>query len=533
MWSRIFVSLLLSSAVIGSGYADAPKENPPQDLQSLSGFFRLSFDNNISMPNHIPKMGLLGFNYFADINKTVYAGFGGYGSATGTQGGLFTVGAAAGLHHEFFPHWWGDAGLFVGGGGGKSSLTGGGLMVRPNAGIAYDLNWARIGVNYSYIDFPNGEISSQQVAINIDFPVEFSFLTPHDDLIGTCIRNLRDIHVPMSKFLGFQRNDFSLLLQAYHQKSGTKNTEGLVQDNTINLVGAELDHYFSNNVFWWLKTSGAYAGIPNGYMDVLGGLGYRMPVGSTSLSVIPQFGLGAGGGGMVDTGGGFLVNPSLGLEWAMLPQLSLRVSSGYLWSPKGEMNAVPVTGQLIYHLDIANQNTHPTYLWPANYKLQGWRFQIFNQTYVHPQRAYFSLESSIQLIGVQIDQLFSPWFFLSYQAAGAYSGYHAGGYATGMIGPGLQSPSFFKERVQLFGEVLVGAGGGGGLALSGGSLIEPMIGARFAFTPYIGLQASYSQLIALKDHLNTPAINIGLTVRFDTLNQQRIKKCNALDKETK
>ena len=469
-------------------------------------------------------MGLLGFNYFADITPLVYGGFGAYGSVVGTQGGLFTVGVAGGLHHEFLPRWWGDIGLFVGGGGGKASLTGGGLMLRPNAGIAYDVSWARIGVNYSYIDFPNGEIHSQQVAVNLDLPFDFSFLSPHDSLIGQCLRSLSSIHPPLGTFLDFQRNDFALLGQAYRQRPGTKNTEGNIQDGTMGLVGAEFDHYFTKNVFWWLKTSGAFTGIPNGYMDVLGGLGVHLPLGTTDLALVPQLGAGGGGGGMVETGGGFLVNPLLGIEWAVLPQLSLRASSGYLWSPKGQMNAVPITGEIIYHLDIAKERRTPIHLLPSTYRIDGWRFQAFNQTYFKPQRTLDSVTSSIQLMGIQIDQLFTPSFFLSYQASGAYSGYHAGGYATGMIGPGLQSKLLFNQRMQLFAELLVGAGGGGGLALSGGSLIEPVVGVRYAFTPYIGMQASASQIKALRNALNTPAFNIGLTARFDTLNQRHIPK---------
>jgi hypothetical protein len=526
---RLFICLSFLFLTVAPCFAEnAPAKESggldQQSLHSISGFFRFTYDNNIKMPKHIQNMGLLGLDYFADITPLFYGGFGAYGSVAGTQGGLFTVGVAGGLHHEFIPHWWGDIGLFVGGGGGKSSLTGGGLMLRPHAGISYAFPWARVGVNYSYIDFPSGEITSQQVAFNLDLPVDFAFLAPHDELVGKCLQSLSQILMPEGKFLGFQRNDFALLLQAYRQKPGTLNTEGHLQDGTMQLVGAELDHYFTDQLFWWLKTSGAYSGIPNGYMDVLGGLGYHIPIGTTALSIVPQMGAGAGGGGMVDTGGGFLVNPLLGVELAVLPQWSLRVSSGYLWSPKGQMNAIPITGEILYHLDVANENSHPVYLLPSKYQIEGWRLQLFNQTYFTPQRTFSSTTSAIQLIGIQIDQLFTPYFFMSYQAAGAYSGFHAGGYATGMIGPGLQTPAFFNQRVQLFAELLVGAGGGGSLALSGGSLIEPVVGLRFAFTPFIGLQTSVSQIKALRDNLNTTAFNIGLTVRFDTLNRLRLHR---------
>src|SRR3990167_5975357 len=488
-------------------------------LHSLSGFFRFNYDNNIKMPNQIQSIGLLGVNYFADITPSIYAGIGGYGAIRGTQGGLFTVGIGGGVHHELISHWWGDVGLFVGGGGGRASLVGGGLMLRPSVGIAYAWPWARLGLHYSYITFTSGEIRSQQLGIDVDLPTDFYYLIPQDSHVGRTLFNLDEIHLPKGKFIDFQRNDFAILLQAYKQRSGTNNIDNDIQDGTIKLVGAEFDHYFTDNIFWWLKTSGAFSGIPNGYMDVLGGLGYHYALGSTGFAFVPQMGIGAGGGGMVDTGGGFLVNPLLGIEYPLMSRFALRISSGYLWSPNGALNAVPITGELLYHLDNAIEKTKSTNFFVNHYDIQGWRIQFFNQTYFHPQRTISSTTSAIELIGVQIDQLFLPWFFISYQATGAYSGFHAGGYATGMIGPGIQSKEFFHHHIQFFSEVLLGAGGGGGLAISGGSLIEPVIGIRYSFTPIIGVQASVSQLKALQDNLNSPVVDGGLTVRFDILNQ--------------
>jgi len=519
--------ILFTCSISFSSYANAlPVDHEQQELHTLPGFFRLSFDNQIQMPNQITDMGLAGFDYFANVTPNIYAGFGGYGSVTGTQGGLFTVGVEGGFQHELLPHWWSDIGFFIGGGGGKASLTGGGLMIRPHAGIAYDMTWAKLGVFYSYIDFPNGQIRSQQYGLNLDIPMSLSYLSPHDNLAGSTF-DITQIRTKLNQYIGFQRNDFALYLQAYRQRSGTKNTAGSIQDQTMGLVGAELDHYFTDKrLFWWLKTSGAFSGIPNGYMDVVGGLGYQIPLGTSQLSLKPQFGLGAGGGGLVETGGGFLVNPLLGIEWAATPAFSFRVSSGYLWAPQGELSAVPLTGELICHLDMATKHWHPIPLSFNHYYIQGWRFQILNQTYTHPQRSLNSVTSPIELIGIQVDQLFTPWFYLSYQAAGAYSGFHAGGYATGMIGAGVQSKHMMNNRIQLFTTLFLGAGGGGGLALAGGALIEPLVGIRYAFTPLISAQASVGELKALRDNLNTPIVNLGLAMRFDTLNAKNRHKAH-------
>lgn len=511
MWYFRLIYFLIIFASVNC-FAE-PKQDFP--LYRLPGFFHFSFDN-IKMPENIADMGLLGANYFAEITPHIYGGVGGYGALTGTQGGLFVLGAAAGWRYSFTEHIASDLSFFAGGGGGRSSLVGGGLMIRPSLGLTYALPLFRVGLHYSYIDFPDGKIHSQQIGIDLDIPTEFYYLKPHTANAWKILPTLNGVYLPNHHLPGFQRNDFAILLQAYKQRAGTLNTDNELQDGTIGLIGIEFDHYFLNDLFWWIKASGAFSGIPNGYMDALIGLGYSQSLGS-NFAIVPQFGLGAGGGGKVDTGGGFLINPLLGMEWKIVKSFSMRISSGYLWSPNRELNAVPLAGELIYHLNNAtNQGRVPNK--EDAYEIQGWRFQLLNQTYFHPQRTY-DKDSAINLIGLQVDQLFSPVFFLSYQGMFAYSGYHSGGYATGMIGPGIQSTEIFNERLQFFAEMLVGAGGGGSLALGGGALVEPMIGVHYALTPFIGLQISASQIKAIHHNLNTPAFNVGLTIRFDTLNR--------------
>src|SRR3990167_5748101 len=132
----ILVIFLVEALVISCFASETSSQNMLANklwLQKQSGFFRFSFDD-VHMPMGLANTGLVGINYFAEITPLVYGGIGGYGSVTGTQGGLFVLGFAGGVHKEFFPHWWADAGLFVGGGGGRSSYVGGGLMLRPSLG---------------------------------------------------------------------------------------------------------------------------------------------------------------------------------------------------------------------------------------------------------------------------------------------------------------------------------------------------------------------------------------------------------------
>ena len=45
-------------------------------------------------------------------------------------------------------------------------------MIRPHVGLKYDLSWGSLGLNYSYVDFPNGDISSDALALSLDIPFD-------------------------------------------------------------------------------------------------------------------------------------------------------------------------------------------------------------------------------------------------------------------------------------------------------------------------------------------------------------------------
>ncbi len=505
---RIFLMLIATVFCLSAKASPTPANS--LGLFPQPGFFRFSYDN-MAIPNQNQRLGLLGANYLVDLNPYMYGGLGAHGAVTGKQGGLFTLGLEGGLHHELFSHIWGDLGLYAGGGGGRSSLVGGGLMVRPHAGLQYDFHWVRLGVHYSYIDFPSGKIRSSQVGLDLDIPYEFYYV----NYLGTGQSCFNRLCLFDSKFLDFQRNDFGIFLQMYKQKSGTKNVDGVIQDGTMSLVGAELDHYFTQSIFGSLRADGAFHGVPNGYMDVLAGVGYHAELGH-GFALVPQLAAGAGGGGNVDTGGGILIHPQLGFEWPMGCQFSGRINGGYIWAPQGQLRAPTAMAELLYHLDLATAKSTPSCVHFDWLRTQDWRIHIFNQTYLRPERTSETTRSPDNLIGVQIDQIFTPNFFFSYQGASAYAGVHAGGFATGMIGPGLQTAAFCNNRLQPYAELLIGAGGGGGLTIGGGSIIEPVVGVHYYLTPSLGLQASVGEVKALQNSFNSPVVNVGLTIRFGT-----------------
>ncbi len=486
----------------------------PLSLWQQPGVFRFSFEN-IKMPDHRPNMDLMGIQYYADITPHFYAGMGGYGPVSGNSSGLFTVNVGGGLRTELFPHWIGDVGMDVGGTGGRSSVVGDGLMLRPHIGIMYAWKAVHIGLDFNDIYFPKGDIHSQQIGLIIDVPTEFSYTNSHDG--DDTLFKPKDILLSLKNYLGVQRNDFGLFISGYFQHPGTKNEGGTTQDNTIELLGGEINHYVTEKSFVWLKGSGPIHGIPGGYADILFGLGYSQPLNLYHAALVSEVGVGVAGGGGVDVGGGLITQAQLGLEFPVSSHFSTRINGGYTWSPNGQMRAPILSAEMLYHLNIITIDTKPTTYLFDSLKIQDWRINAFSQTYLRPSRNFSNINSSISLLAIQIDQLITPRFFFAYQIAAGYNGLFAGGYGTGMLGPGIQSKKLLHDHLQFFAETLVGSGGGGGIAVGSCPLVEPVVGLYYSLTPRIALQASAGQIKTLHGGLNTPILNIGLAVSLGTV----------------
>jgi hypothetical protein len=485
-------------------------------LYSMPTAYEFNYEE-IKMPHGVSNMGLLGGAYRFYFTPWLYAGPAVYGAANGESGGLFMLGAVAGLQQHLVGPVSATESLYLGGGGGRSSQVGGGAMVQPGVGLLYDLNqdW-HLGLSYNITNFPSGQIHSKQLSLSLLFSSKWLYTQAH--YAGEHLKSLEQINYHGSGLLNFSHNYLSLMAEAYKPVGSVKDSLGNPQTRAMETVGFEMGHYFTPQAFGWLRSSGAFHGAPsNGYMDALAGIGYQYPI-TRSWSLIGQLGAGAAGGGNVDTGGGFAWEPSLGLQYDFSQSFAARLSGGYLDTPGGKFHAAALSGNVIYYIDFAHEGTTaaPQY---GDYRLQGWSAEILNQTYLHPQRENSNLSSAANLIAIQLNQSITPRFYMAYQGAGAYQGTRVGGLATGMIGPGLHTKMTDDTGWQAKAEWLVGAGGGGNLALGGGAITEPLVGLDYHFTPYLGADVSVGQLKALSSKLNTTVINAGISFNFASLNR--------------
>ena len=466
------------------------------------------------MPDNDGSMGLLGFYYLAKVSPFINGGIVGYSAISGNQGGLFVLGIEGNIYHRLISKLWIDSGLFVGGGGGKVG-TGNGSMIRSQIGLSYDFERFKVGANYSYVSFPDSRIQGKQVGLSIAIPTKFYYTNPN--FIGRTINDLNMLNHSSSNIV-FNRIYMGIIVKNYFQEVATKNTFGEVQDNTIWLTGFELGRFMTKNTYILLKTSGAFKGNPHGYMDFLAGIGYNYPFIAKYLSLTGKITAGSGGGGYVETGGGLLVETNIGLTLNFTPNIAMQIDGGYLNSPYGNLKAISLTSKLLYSIETASiAPTTRTKSAEGIYNFNTWAIRITNQVYKHPKRNQNIANDNVHLICVKFDKLLNKYIFLTGQAHSAYSGNYVGGYAAGLVGVGIQSKTIFNDQVKVNAEMLIGAGGGGHLAIGQGAIAQSVFGITYNFTNYFSLRMSTGKLFALKDDLNNDIIDLGLVINFATL----------------
>ena len=469
---------------------------------------RFSFEE-IEMPDAVEKMGLYSIGAYDRLTPWLYGGITAYGAASGRRGGFFTGGYTLGVEYDLTKNLIFDTGGYVGAGGGGDAAQGGGLMLRPHIGLKYDFSWSAIGLNYSYVDFPNGDISSDAIALSIDFPFSSPALNGEDDELTTDDYFKADL-----KNVSRHRSHLAARIRAYSPTSRSKTTSGESLVNSLGLVGVEYAYFLDENWFTTFETAGAVSGGVGGYAELLAGIGYRLPLTKDDrLALLPALTIGGAGGGKVETGGGFVTRANLGLEYRLSPHLSLIMDGGYLTSPDGIFDAPYLGFNLAYVMEtFAKDQKGASIKEKEIIKTTKWRFRPAHQWYFDAQRKGGS-SRDMQLLGGKIDWLGGDWWYLTGQGLSAYAG-GAGGYSEGHWGLGVFSPSW--KNWQLYGEMLIGAGGGGGVDSGSALLYKPTIGIEYNFNKDFSFQTGLGKVISNNGNLNANIIDLSLVWRFRT-----------------
>ena len=469
---------------------------------------RFSFEE-IDMPDAGEHMGLYSIGAYELLKPWLYGGITLYGAASGRRGGFFTGGYTLGVERELIDNWKLDVGGYVGAGGGGSAAQGGGLMIRPHIGLKYDFSWSSLGLNYSYVDFPNGDISSDAISLSLDIPFTSPALNLEDDgltvadYFGTDWRNLSR-----------HRSHLAARVRAYSLARGSKTTSGGSLNNSFGLVGVEYSYFLDDNWFTTFETAGAVSGGVGGYAELLAGVGYRLPLTKGDrLALLPALTIGGAGGGSVETGGGFVARTNLGLEYRLSPDLSLIMDGGYLTAPDGNFDTSYIGFNLAYVMGSFAQDQKGAPLTETDLiQTNKWRFRPAHQWYFDAQRKGGS-SRDMYLLGGKIDWMGGDFWYLTGQGLSAYTG-GAGGYSEGHWGVGILGPSW--KNWQLYGEILIGAGGGGGIDSGSALLYKPSVGLEYNLSKDLSLQTGIGKVISKEGNLDANTLDASLVWRFGT-----------------
>ena len=469
---------------------------------------RFSYEE-IDMPDAGEFMGLYSIGAYDRLNPWLYGGITLYGAASGRRGGFFTGGYTLGVERQLIDNWIFDSGAYVGAGGGGSAAQGGGLMIRSHIGLKYDFSWSALGLNYSYVDFPNGDISSDSVTLSLDIPFTSPTLNWEDDGVTATDYFGADLNN-----ISRHRSHLAARVRAYYPSSDSKTTLGGSFNDSLGLVGVDYSYFIDENWFATFETAGAASGGVGGYAELLAGIGYRLPLTKNDrLALLPALTIGGAGGGAVETGGGFVARANLGLEYRLSPDLSMIMDGGYLTAPDGVFNTPYVGLNLAYVIESFSQDQKGTPLTKTDIiRTNKWRFRPSHQWYFDAQRKG-GTSRDMQLLGGKIDWMVRDWFYLTGQGLSAYEG-GAGGYSEGLWGVGVHSPSW--KNWHLYGEMLIGAGGGGGIDSGSALLYKPSIGLEYNLTDDFSLQTGIGKVISKEGKLNAKTLDFSLIWRFGT-----------------
>ena len=491
-----------------SYFQDEILENKMKPTTWRNRTLRFSYEE-IDMPDAGEYMGLYSIGAYDRLNPWLYGGINLYGAASGRRGGFFTGGYTLGVDRQLTDNWIFDSGVYVGAGGGGSAAQGGGLMIRPHVGLKYDMGWSALGLNYSYIDFPNGDISSDAFTLSLDIPFTSPTLNWEDDRLivadyfGTDWNNVSR-----------HRSHLAARVRAYYPSSGSKTTSGGSFNDSLGLVGVDYSYFLNENWFATFETAGAASGGVGGYAELLAGIGYRLPLTKNDrLALLPALTIGGAGGGAVETGGGFVARANLGLEYRFSQDLSMIIDGGYLTAPDGAFDTPYVGLNLAYVMESFAQDQKGVPLTETDViQTNKWRFRPAYQCYFDAQRKG-GASRDMQLLGGKIDWMVGDWWYLTGQGLSAYEG-GAGGYSEGLWGVGVHGPSW--KNLHLYGEMLIGAGGGGGVDSGSALLYKPSIGLEYNLNDDFSLQTGIGKVISKEGNLNTNILDVSLIWRFGT-----------------
>jgi hypothetical protein len=455
--------VLAGCALVASAWAE---ENPlpatapvgPQDTRPATAELSVQ---PLRMPNG-DSAGLLAGSWLVAVNDEWGFGPTVLGTAKGNYGGVFVFGVTGQRRWRLGAHSHLAANLTVGAGGGLGSPSlrfGGGLMLRPELQLRQEFGEWYLGAGVAHTRFPSGNVRDTTWTLTLGRMDDFRAFAP------------RDVGRPGRTYArgGVGFDEMALSGGFYTVRGGSRSREGQLLRERLGRAGADARQYIAPDAWWGVEAAGAAKGGIDGYMEVLVNAGTDWALFNPQLRLGVQGGVGLGGGGGVDTGSGRLWRLGPTLRWITPWGPSLRLDANRTQAMNGRFSANETRLSLVLPLEgrrsvdeLGRDREDGTV-----------RVQTLVGGVQHHRSVRFK-DGSRQgitkaVLGVT-RELGSSWYGTAQGNAAA--GGKAGAYAIGLFGVGVQSslwgtgPGRWRTGV----EGLVGAAGGGGVAVGGGAV---------------------------------------------------------------
>jgi hypothetical protein len=484
-----FAALLAALFTLGSSAAPV-EDRAAGDGAPVAPAFSFGFETLRLAEGE--RLGLVGATLLFDIDDGVWsAGPAVYGAASGQRGGFFVGGVQVERVWNLSRGLSATAGLYAGGGGGAAAPVGGGLMLRPSLTLQSDLGRAaRLGLSWSSVRFPSGQISSRQLGLRLSWSGTFRQMAVDRDAVGG--RRAEPTG------LGFDR--ISATVSRYVLRDG--------RSRRIGLVGARAEQGSGRDgLSWGLDAAAAAQGDAAGYMEMLGSLAYGVqpvPAALPSWRVGLRAAVGLGGGGGVPTGGGLIGRAAATTSLSPWPGTTFGVDLGLLRGDS-RLRASVVEARLGFDLESVAAGSGA----PATTAATRLDWVASVQHHTREPRSDGS-QRALDTIGLAINHYLGEHIYISGQAHSAFAG-GAGALSVGLLGAGVAAA---RPPLRVGAELLVGAAGGGGVATGGGATTQGLIWAAWKASPQSDWRVGVGQRRSLRGATGSPVIELSWSHAF-------------------
>jgi len=489
---RLAGGVLLIVALVATPKRALAQDNAPATVSVPSSHARIGFER-VRFPGDGPRVGLVGTSYLIDVAGVSGLAMGPavYGAISGDHGGFFNLGGEVAWRRRLIGPVGVELGLYAGGGGGGGTPPGSGLMLRPHADLVWDLGAVAVGASISKVRYSGSQIDSNQVGLVVNINSDFRFI-PAERLGEPTLGGGR-------AGLGFDRVQF--IGGAYRTPDGKTLNDGSPLPRTISTIGVRAEHSLGGTAFWGLEANRAARGEVGGYAEYLGTAGVETEAVRDLLTVGARAAVGMAGGGGVSTGGGLLVKGGVYGIVRLGNDLGLALEGGYARAPNGNFRGAQGSLGLVWALD------GPASGGPAARPART-DFSAGGERYDAPRSD--GSERAVGMVALKLDRYLTPNFYITGKVSAAASG-GASGYTSALVGAGWMQP--LGSRLHVGGELLAGAGGGGGVA-GDGALVEPRVFVGVQLTPTLGLRAGAGRIKAIDGQLNSNVFDLSITLAY-------------------